>query len=595
MRHRGPDDADEWWAANGMVGLAHRRLAVIDLSPAGRQPMQDASGELVIVFNGEIYNFVELRRELAAQGYAFRSTSDTEVILAAYREWGADCVTRLEGMFAFAIYDSRSGQLVLARDRAGEKPLFYSAFDGGLRFSSEVKGLLEDASLSRIVDRASLDCYLAQGFVPGDRSILAGVRKLPPAHALLLNVATGDFNVWRYWRPPELSPTSDEAELLDELEAVLANAVRRQLIADVPLGVMLSGGVDSSLVTAFAVRAASTIKTFTVRFPGHRDQDETQHARLIASHYSTDHVELDAGVIDVGVLEPLARQFDEPLIDSSMVPTYLVSRLVRAQCTVALGGDGGDELFGGYAHYDRLLKMQRRFGWLPRNLRASAAWLGERVLPVGFKGRNWVQGLGADLDVSVPMIASYFARRTRRELMAGVQASPLVAEESSERRSHISGDLLQRATRLDFETYLPEDILVKVDRASMLSSLEVRAPMLDVSVMEFAFRKVPSKLKATPTSRKVLLKKLADRVLPRDFDRTRKQGFSIPLATWLKGGRWRKYFEDVLLDVGQKTFNRDVIRRLLEGQNRGLANSERLFGLLMFELWRREYRVDLAM
>ncbi len=517
MRHRGPDDADEWWAANGMVGFGHRRLAVIDLSPAGRQPMQDATGELVIVFNGEIYNFVELRGELAAQGHAFRSTSDTEVVLAAYREWGTDCVSRLEGMFAFAIYDARVGQLVLARDRAGEKPLFYSAFDGGLRFSSEVKGLLEDASLPRIVDRASLDCYLAQGFVPGDRSILTGVKKLPPAHALQLNVATGGFRVWRYWRPPafEPSPALDEDELLDELEATLADSVRRQLIADVPLGVLLSGGVDSSLVTAFAARAASNIKTFTVRFPGYREQDETKHARLIASHFDTDHVELDAGAIDVTVLERLARQFDEPLIDSSMVPTYLVSRLVRAQCTVALGGDGGDELFGGYAHYDRLLKMQLRFGWLPRALRASAARFGERVLPVGFRGRNWLQALGADLAAGVPMIATYFDRRTRGELMANVHDWPLVAEESWEQRSHSPGDLLQRATRQDFETYLPEDILVKVDRASMLSSLEVRAPMLDVRVMEFAFRRVPSELKATTASRKVLLKKLAERVLPR--------------------------------------------------------------------------------
>jgi len=597
MRHRGPDDADEWWAANGMVGFAHRRLAVIDLSPAGRQPMQDASGELVIVLNGEIYNFVELRRELAAQGHAFRSTSDTEVVLAAYREWGIDCLARLEGMFAFAIYDARVGHVVLARDRAGEKPLFYSAFDGGLRFSSEVKGLLEDASLPRSVDRTSLDCYLAQGFVPGDRSILANVKKVPPAHALQLNVATGSFRIWRYWRPPDFIPLPalNERELLDELEVVLANAVRRQLTADVPLGVLLSGGVDSSLVTALAVRAAPNIKTFTVRFPGHRDQDETMHARLIANHFGTDHVELDAGAIDVSILERLARQFDEPLIDSSMVPTYLVSRLVRAQCTVALGGDGGDELFGGYAHYDRLLKMQLKLGWLPRVLRASTARLGERVLPVGFRGRNWLQAFGADLGAGVPMVATYFDRRTRRELMSGVDRWPLVAEESWERRSHAFGDLLQRATRLDFETYLPEDILVKVDRASMLSSLEVRAPMLDVGVMEFAFRKVPSELKATPTSRKVLLKKLAARVLPRDFDRTRKHGFSIPLSTWLQAGAWRKYFEDVLLDVGQKTFNRDTIRRLLEGQNRGRTNSERLFGLLMVELWRREYRVDLAM
>ena len=273
MRHRGPDDAGEWWSENGCVGLAHRRLAVLDLSPSGHQPMQAAGGELCIVFNGEIYNFVELRRELTAEGHIFRSRSDTEVILAAYCEWGTECLSRLNGMFAFAIYDNRERQLFMARDRAGEKPLYYTLGHGTIRFASELKGLMADPTLIRRIDPEALDCYLVMGFVPGERCMLYGVKKLPPAHALVFNLGSGQTRVWRYWQLPKLdaAPESgryDEIALLDELEALLEDSVRHQMVADVPVGVLLSGGVDSSLVTSMAVRATPKVKTFTIRFPG---------------------------------------------------------------------------------------------------------------------------------------------------------------------------------------------------------------------------------------------------------------------------------------------------------------------------------------
>ena len=596
MRHRGPDGAGEWWTPDWRVGVGHQRLAIIDLSPAGHQPMLDTSGELCIVFNGEIYNFDELRSELAAKGFAFRSHSDTEVILAAYREWGAACLSRLNGMFAFALYDGRQRQMFLARDRAGEKPLFYSLEERTIRFASELKGLMADASLPRVVDWDSLDCYLAEGFVPGERCILQGIRKLPPAHALLFDLDNGQSQLWRYWQPPAFDsagPTSavDEEMLLDELEVLLESSVRRQLVADVPVGVLLSGGVDSSLVTAMAVRATPKVRTFTVRFPGYGKYDETAHARLIATHFGTDHVELEAEGTTVDMLPMLARQFDEPIVDSSMIPTYLVSRLIRTHCTVALGGDGGDELFGGYTHYDRLLWMQERLGWIPSGVRITLAKAAEVCLPIGFKGRNWLQGLSADFESDVPMIATYFDRWVRRKLMAGHSNWKLVAEEIREGRMSGGDDLLQRATRMDFQSYLAENILVKVDRASMLNSLEVRAPMLDVGLIEFAFGRVPSHLKATATDRKVLLKKLSSRVLPATFDQRRKQGFSIPLPSWLELGPWQEYFREILLDDGQALFSHRVIEGLFEGQKRGRLNAERLFGLVMFELWRREYRV----
>ncbi len=559
--------------------------------------MQDAGGALCVVFNGEIYNFADLRQELIAQGHVFRSLCDTEVILAAYREWGVDCLSRLNGMFAFALYDSSRRQLFLARDRAGEKPLFYAQANGVLRFASELKGLMADPALPRRIEPEALDCYLAMGFVPGERSMLQGVKKLPPAHALVFNLNNGQSRLWRYWQLPEPNAAAhdqaDEAGLLDELEALLEDAVRRQLVADVPVGVLLSGGVDSSLVTAMAVRAAPRVKTFTIRFPGFGQYDETEHARLIARHFGTEHVELVAAESTVDLLPLLARQFDEPMADSSMIPAYLVSRLVREHCTVALGGDGGDELFGGYAQYSRLLRLQQQLGTIPQSLRLAVAKAAEALLPVGFRGRNWLQALGVDLQAGLPLIASLFDRGTRKRLMARQGAWEPVAERIREQRIPKSADLLQRATRMDFGNYLAEDILVKVDRACMLNSLEVRAPLLDYRVIEFAFGKVPSRLKATASSRKILLKKLTQRLLPRDFDQQRKQGFSIPLASWLQSGPWKAFFRETLLDSDDTVFDRKEMSALLAGQAKGRVNGERLFALVLFELWRREYQISM--
>ena len=594
MTHRGPDDAGEWWSADGRVGLAQRRLAIIDLSPAGHQPMHDASGILSIVFNGEIYNFADLRDELIAKGHGFRSHSDTEVILAAYREWGTECLTRLNGMFAFALFDARQQTLFLARDRAGEKPLFYHQAGGVLRFGSELKALLADTILSRRIDPEALDCYLAMGYVPGERCMLQGFNKLPPAHALLFDLQTGQSRLWRYWQLPELEATSsrpvDEAALLDELEALLEDAVRRQMVADVPVGVLLSGGVDSSLITAMAVRSSSQVQTFTIGFPGHGKLDETEHARLIARHFGTRHTELMAEDATADLLPRLARQFDEPMVDSSMIPTFLVSQLVRQHCTVALGGDGGDELFGGYGHYSRLQWMQKKLGPIPRPLRNGIALAAEKLLPVGVKGRNWLQGLGVDLDKGLPLIASYFDATIRGRLLVVRSGWHAQAEDVLRSRVPAHPDLLQRATRMDFSNYLAEDILVKVDRASMLNSLELRAPLLDYRLIEFAFGKVPSHLKATARDKKILLKRLTARVLPPEFDRQRKQGFSIPLGEWLKGGAFRALFNEVLRDP-QCSFDAGTVDSLLRGQDRGRSNGERLFALVLFELWRREYGI----
>jgi asparagine synthase (glutamine-hydrolysing) len=560
--------------------------------------MADPRGELRIVFNGEIYNFRELREELAAKGHVFRSRTDTEVILAGYREWGTDCLERFNGMFAFALYDQPRRRLFLARDRAGEKPLFYRVAAGELRFASELKALLADLSLPRVIDPEALDCYLAFGFVPSGRCILQGVNKLLPAHALIFEVETGQTRLWRYWDLPSPSVNGGKGvhaeELVEELEYLLEDAVRRQLVADVPVGVLLSGGIDSSLVTGMAARATCNVKTFTVRFPGYGFYDETEHARLVARHFGTEHVELDAAQATPELLPQLARQYDEPVVDSSMIPTSLLCQLVRHHCTVALGGDGGDELFGGYVHYPRLVRLHRYAGWIPLPLRRAVAAAATVALPVGLKGRNWLQAFGADLRHGVPLIASYFDRGTRARLLDGAAGSWLpVAEQIRDEVIRSEGDLVERATRADFRLYLAEDILVKVDRASMLHSLEVRAPFLDYRIIEFAFGEVPSRLKAGAHERKILLKKLAARVLPAGLDLERKQGFSIPLGLWLRSGPWLRFFRDVLLDANDGMFDRSCLERLLDGQARGYANSERLFALVLFELWRREYGVTM--
>lgn len=594
MVHRGPDDIGERWFGDGRVGLGHRRLSIIDLSPAAHQPMEDCSGSLSIVFNGELYNFRELRKYLSGLGASFKSESDTEVVLEAYRRWGVECITRLQGMFAFAIYDFEKQDVFLARDRAGEKPLFYRHDGQTLRFASELKGLLADQTLPRTVEPEALDCYLGIGYVPGDACILKGYNKLPAAHAMRLDLRTGKLHKWRYWQPGELDEAGeyDEQTLLDELEALLEHSVGRQLTADVPVGVLLSGGVDSSLITAMAARTVPNVKTFAIRFPGHGGLDETEHARLIARHFKTEHIELDAREGSAEMLPTLAKQFDEPMADSSMIPTYLVSQLVRQHCKVALGGDGGDELFGGYAHYSRLLWLQHRLGRIPLPLRRGVSLAARKLLPVGLKGRNWLQGLGVDVEHGLPLIAAHFDVDTRRRLMADVDAWTPRAEQIFSSRVPESTDLLQRATRMDFQNYLAEDILVKIDRASMLNSLEVRAPMLDVHLLEFAFRKVPPRFKATPYEKKILLKRLTERLLPPEFDRKRKQGFSIPLATWLKRGPFRELFHDVLLDP-ESSFEPKMVRGLIQGMDRGRSNGERLFMLVMFELWRKEYSIQL--
>ncbi len=601
IAHRGPDDAGVWWAPDRRLWLAQRRLAVIDLSPGGSQPMHDRSGRLHLVFNGEIYNHRQLRKELAGLGHRFRSSSDTEVLLEAYVEWGVDCLSRLNGMFAFALYDDRRRALVLARDRAGEKPLFYRHAHGRFWFASELKALLEDPCLPRRVALPALNQYLAYGYVSDADCILEGFRKLRQGEAMIYDLDTAEVRSWTYWRPPHpgAEPFSGPDELEAELEALLRDSVRLRLEADVPVGILLSGGLDSSLLTALAAEVSSRpVRTFTITFPGQGTFDEGPYARIVADHFGTDHTTLVAEPASLDLLPTLARQFDEPIADSSMIPTFLVSDLVRQDATVALGGDGGDELFGGYQHYSSLLQLQRVRRLVPRPARAALASFAPRVLPVGFKGRNYLTGLGGGDQRSLAHCNMYFDAASRARLAPALgrqQEFPLVAPELA--RTSLGngcGSLAAQAMAVDFTNYLVDDILVKVDRCSMLASLELRAPWLDPRILDFAFSSVPVAEKITATERKVLPRRLARRLLPPELDLHRKQGFSVPLDKWFRG-QWGEHVRDLLLDGGgDSPFDAEEVRRLLRSQERGYRNTQRLFALTIFELWRREYGVEMA-
>jgi asparagine synthase (glutamine-hydrolysing) len=607
MSHRGPDDYGEWWSSDNRVGLAHRRLSIIEISNSGHQPMLNNDSTISLIFNGEIYNYLELRSELSFQGYIFNTYSDTEVVIAAYKIWGVECLERFNGMFALCIYDDIKKQVFIARDRVGEKPLFIHTSEFGIRFASELKALFADNNILKQINLQSLCSYLQFGYAPNEKSLVNGFRKLSPAHALIYDLNTNNIREWRYWNLPNLeiglkpsSTIKKIKELSYELELLLNDSVRMQLNADVPVGVMLSGGLDSGLIAALAAKNSNKIKTFTVTFPGYSKYDESSFARLIADYYSTEHIELIAKPASAELLPLLAKQFDEPIADSSMIPTYLVSEEIKHHCSVALGGDGGDELFGGYPHYSRLLLLKSKLFLIPHFLRKLLADFAKKNLPLGFNGSNlrtYLMLLEKDFQNDVPNSQNLFDTFTIKKILSPYGQ---MLEELNLTNRYLGDvdknifknlDIIQKATIVDFFNYLPEDILVKVDRASMLSSLEIRAPLLDYRIVEFAFSKVPSHLKVTNNTKKILLKEISKKLLPKEFDSSRKQGFSIPLKEWLKSGPFRNLFWSVLTDESS-LFNKKYSLKLLKDQDNGRDNSERLFSLVLFELWRKEYGIS---
>lgn len=604
MGHRGPDSSGIWFSEDGRVGLAHRRLAVIDLTEDAAQPMIDRVTGSVITFNGEIYNFQDVKARLEKAGHVFHSKSDTEVILAAYREWGDDFVQSLSGMFAFAIYDPRRRAVLFARDRAGEKPLFYSQTpNGDFVFASEVKAILPHPGVARVASRASLNEYFAYGYVTGANTMLRDVHRLLPAQYGVLDIDSGEFRTRKYWELPvpaaelaERVPTAAEAEqLTDRLETLLRQSVEQQLVSDVPIGVLLSGGVDSSLVSAIAAQVSpGRIRTFTARFPGNKAFDEGPYARLVAEHIGSEHIELETQPASAELLYKLTAQFDEPIADSSMIPTYLVSSEIRKHATVALGGDGGDELFGGYFRHAIHVRQEELRRMIPGPLRSAAGAVASRVMKTGVPGRNYLMSLGGDAGTSISTAARLFRDDERLALsdaLSGLSDKELLAPERIRMSLHNNRpSALQRSTAVDFASYMVDDVIVKVDRASMLASLEIRAPFFDPRVIEFAFSEVPDALRATRKDRKVLLRKLGERLLPPALDLRRKQGFSIPVDEWFRGP-WKGILDDAAGSSSALVSSIAIIdyRKQLED---GLSVGERLFTMVILKLWEEHYQIS---
>jgi asparagine synthase (glutamine-hydrolysing) len=612
VAHRGPDGGGARVLAPGLgsptVVVGHRRLAIIDLTDAGAQPLSNEDGTVSVVFNGEIYNFRELRRDLEARGHAFRSRSDTEVIVHAYEEFGEGFVARLDGMFAFALWDGRRRRLVLARDRVGKKPLFY-AWDGRrLAFASETKALRLCDWVDSSVAWDRLPAYLALGYAPWPETMHRGIRQVPPACFMVLEngVLSEPYEYWSLRYSEDGAAHGDRSVQLrgagHEVADRVGAAVERRLVADVPLGVLLSGGLDSSAVVAFMSELGVRARTFTVGIGDDTSYDERRFACIVADRFRTEHTEIEVQADAAALLERLVWFLDQPLADSSAVPTYLIARAAREHVTVVLTGDGGDEAFGGYERFaaallaDRVpLAGQRGAGAVARLLPRTASYHGlrralerfarEPDLPVLDRYLSWI---------------SVFDRRTLSrvlspELARGAESSTFASyTEEFERAGDVP--LLHRLLSANLRTYLHDDLLVKTDRMTMANSLEARSPLLDTALLE-DLAALPPWMKATPFGlKRVLRRALRDR-LPRRILLRRKHGFGVPVGRWFRG-ELRQPFEELVLDPGGRM--RDALR---PGAARELLNQHlsarvdhgpRLWSLLVFELWLRQLERSLT-
>jgi asparagine synthase (glutamine-hydrolysing) len=607
LAHRGPDD--QGIHVDGGVALGQRRLSIIDLS-GGRQPMGNEDGSIWVTFNGEIYNFQDLRPELERQGHRFATSSDTEVILHAYEQHGVDCLTRFRGMFAFAIWDGPRKRLLLARDRVGKKPLFYTEAAGQFIFGSELQGLLVHPGVSRAPDTEAIDDYLTYGYIPAPRTAFQGIFKIPPGHYLVLELGDDGSGVRaqrveRYWSLdylPKLDIT--EQETGEQLLEILTEAVRLRMIADVPLGALLSGGIDSSLVVALMSRLSDRpVKTFSIGFED-KAFNELPYARLVAQRYGTDHHELVVRPNALEILPTLVRHYGEPYADSSAVPSYYVAQLTRQHVTVALNGDGGDESFAGYERYyaSGLAEGYRR---IPPPIRTGVIERIAALIPDSLPSRNrlgqakrFLKAAGQPVGRRYLQWVSFFTPELKDELYAPGQRLSLnghdagawlqgLIESAVGRGVHSLDALLST----DVASYLPYDLLVKMDIATMANSLEARSPFLDHEVMEFTAR-LPPRFKLRGMTSKYLLRKIGRQLLPSECLDRRKMGFGVPVGDWMRG-ELRPLLDDALLSPrasARGLFRPEAVHRLVnEHQSRAKDHTYRLWALLWLELWYREF------
>lgn len=596
LRHRGPDE--EGIGLSGPAALVARRLAIIDLTH-GQQPMRNESGDVLAIQNGEIYNYLELRRQLTSLGHTFTTNNDTETLPHAYEEWGLGFVSRLHGMFAIAVWDARRARLILARDRFGKKPLFYSSTAQLTVFASELQGLMAHPSIERVPDPQSIDDYLTFGYVPAPRSAFVGIRKVEPAHTVVIE--RGQVTSERYWRlsyAPKLDVSIDDAA--ERVRELIDGAVRRRLMSDVPLGAFLSGGLDSSTVVAFMARHSDRpVKTFSIGFADARF-DELRYARIAAQAFGTDHHEFVVDAAQTDVLPMLVRHLGEPFADSSIVPTYHVARITREHVTVVLNGDGGDELFAGYDRYRAAALARATVERLPAGMRRGVAALaqalpGRTFLPrPALRARRFLVALGLEPEERYLRWTGYFTGPLR-ELIAGDALRARMDERADgplRDASALTGatEPAERFMAADIALGLPGDLLVKMDIATMACSLEARSPLLDHELAEYVAR-LPVGHKLSITRSKVLLRRAMRGVLPEEILHRGKMGFSAPVGEWLRGPL-RGMFSDLVLapDARSRGFVSLAGARSLYGEHTS-GRADRtpwLWSLLMLELWWRE-------
>lgn len=610
LRHRGPDDGDVWVDGAGGIALGHRRLAVVDLSPAGRQPMASRSGNQVVVYNGEIYNADALRAELERCGRSFRGRSDTEVLVEACDEWGVErTVGRLIGMFAFALWDRRSESLTLARDRLGIKPLYWGRFGSLFLFGSELKALTAHGGWDPVIDRESLADYMLHKYVPQPRSIYKDVFKLMPGH--LLDVGPGGVpRTTCYWDLRSIAAGArlglTRLEAAERLEALLLDAVGRRMVSDVPLGAFLSGGIDSSVVVALMqARSPRPVRTFTVGFDDPRF-DETPRAAAVADHLGTVHTELAVGPREaLEIIPDLATWYDEPFADSSQIPSVLISRLTRRHVTVVLTGDGGDEVFGGYKRYARACAIRQALGWAGVLLRRGAS----RTRPPIATAREPFEKARLLLGKAAAVVRSAGETDLYRHLVTNFDglAPPLLTGPGSGRGGVFWDDtvaaeipdFMERMMFLDTVTYLPDDVLTKVDRATMAVGLEARVPLLDHRVVEFVWRLPPS-VKFDRGESKSLLRSVLRKYVPKRLTDRRKAGFRAPIRSWLRGPL-TEWAGDLLGDRRLREegfFDAPAVRSMWSDHRTGRKDWDRvLWRVLMFQAWfsrQRDRRAPLS-
>jgi asparagine synthase (glutamine-hydrolysing) len=600
LRHRGPDDSGTWISAAPPVHLANRRLAVCDL-PGGHQPILTDDGQFVIVFNGEIYNHRELRAELQERGHKFHSDhSDTEVLLLGYREWGSKLPERLNGMWAFAIYDRARGQLFCGRDRFGKKPFFYKRTRDGFVFASELTSLMAHPGVTKRVSRPALKKYFAHGYIPAPWSILDGVFKLPGGCSLLLNVESLDYRVEKYWdlvlEPFERLPANPEEEWGEQLRELLDRAVHRRLVADVPVGVFLSGGIDSSAVTAFAARhvPVGRLKTFSIGF-SEKSFDETSYGLLVRAQFKTDHKLETLSVARARQLvDECLTRLDEPMADSSLLPTYLVSGLARQDVTVALAGDGGDELFAGYDPFHALQRARLYSRIFPKPIHAAIKAIFDRLpashanMALDFKIKRALRGLSFHRRLWLPVWMAPLDHAGLQHLFGEpIDIEELYAEAIAQWENCPQTNLVDKTMQFFSKLYLQDGILVKADRASMMHSLEARAPFLDIELVDFV-RRIPSAYKFYKGTTKYILKKALESVLPREILYRPKKGFGVPVAHWFRKG------ELDLADASFASLNPGLVKQRLEAHRSGRADeSAFLWSFYVLQEWAKTNRVSL--